>query len=78
MTLKPLTTCHSQPSNILKTRAAHLEQFCSQLEADVDTDSAHKLNEYAVLLTLFGDSRYHRTTICIYLYVDSSVCVQFG
>lgn len=52
------TALSSQPSNILRTRAAQLEQYCSELEAaDVDTGSAHKLNEYAVLLTLFGDSR---------------------
>ena len=48
----------SQPSSILRTRAGHLEQQCTELGDDIDVHSAHKLNEYAVLLALFGDPRY--------------------
>ena len=54
-----------QPSNILKTRAAQLEQYCfSQQQGEEkegkvdDIATTHSLNEYAVLLSLFGDARY--------------------
>jgi tetratricopeptide (TPR) repeat protein len=54
--MKNMSKLNNTPGSILRTRANHLEQFCSEVESDVDTASAHKLNEYAVLMTLFGDS----------------------
>ena len=55
-----------QPSNILKTRAGQLEQYCSQQETDGDSAIAHKLNELAVLLSLFGDARFTFCAIMIW------------
>lgn len=39
---------------------------------DDDVAIAHKLNEYAILLSLFGDARYYNI-VCIYMYV---LCVH--
>ncbi|CAI8051468.1 Nephrocystin-3 [Geodia barretti] len=54
--MKNMTKMTHTPSNILKSRAAKLEQYCSQQESEDDPAIAHKLNEMAVLLSLFGDA----------------------
>ena len=62
-----------------------MEKYCSALDDEVDVESAHRLNEYSVLLAVFGDPRYACSHVhiriqyvCMYVRMYVHTCVLYS